>query len=251
MTDITTPIGRFVAGDAFRGSSVGMNGQPRVDKNGQPRLEWFMAIAIQKNDPGWPALKSAIDTAAAAAWPNGESTRPGFSNKIVDGDGLDRQGVPNANREGYAGCWVLRMTTGIQPKMYDESVQEIIDPMQLQRGYYIRASIGIAGNNSTQTPGVYVNLKMCQRMRVGEIIETGPDPQAAFGTAIATPAPVQPAAPVAPAHDFLAGPPVRQMSSTANYTYEQYIAAGWDDAKLIAAGHMLPPVAPAADDIPF
>ena len=44
-----------------------------------------------------------------------------------------------------------------------------------------------------------------------------------------------PPAPPAPAA------PVRQMSAAANgATYEQYIAAGWNDAQLVAGGLMLP-----------
>jgi hypothetical protein len=50
-------------------------------------------------------------------------------------------------------------------------------------------------------------------------------------TAILVPPPVQP----------VAVPPARQMTAKANgATYEQFIANGWDDARMIADGYMLP-----------
>lgn len=56
--------------------------------------------------------------------------------------------------------------------------------------------------------------------------------QQAAGQVAAPPAPPAPPAPAAP---------VRQMTAAANgATYEQYIAAGWTDAQLVANGLMLP-----------
>ena len=50
---LTTPVGRFVMGDAFNGSDKDQSGRPRFDKSGKPKVTFFMGLAIPKSDPGW------------------------------------------------------------------------------------------------------------------------------------------------------------------------------------------------------
>ena len=52
-TNITTPVGRLVAGSPYKGSDKDAEGRPLVVKNGpdagKPRLDFYFAVAIPKN----------------------------------------------------------------------------------------------------------------------------------------------------------------------------------------------------------
>ena len=53
LTQILTPVGRLVQGDCFEPQTTDAEGKPLLIKNGpnagQPRVEYFMAIAVPKN----------------------------------------------------------------------------------------------------------------------------------------------------------------------------------------------------------
>lgn len=163
--------------------------------------------------------------------------------------------------------------------MQGSGVQSLVEPGYVKPGHFIEANVQIKANGQSESPGIYINHNMICWRAFGPIIEFGPDaddvgfgagalpagasavppsgpmpaaPQAAPAPAPATnvhpnvafvqnaagavqapPAPV--AAPPVPAA------PVRQMTAAANgATYEQYVAAGWTDAQLVANGLMLP-----------
>jgi len=278
---LLTPPGRFVQGNLFTPNTTDAEGKPLTFRNGpnagQPRSQYFAAIAIEKNHPEWPAFYAEMHKIAVAAFPllfpGGKCARPDFAMKVVDGDGIDQNGRPNPSREGFAGCWVLKMTNGFAPKVYTTGATSIItDPTGCKRGDYIRAYVSISGNESTQRPGLFVNLDMVEHLAWGEEIHSGPDAAAVFGSApvVGLPAgasrtPVAPAAtiapppvavapgglPPAPPPVAVAPPPppapavwVPRMTEKANGArYEACKAAGWTDEQLLAAGMIedLPP----------
>jgi len=136
----------------------------------------------------------------------------------------------------------------------------------------------VAGNESSQRPGLYLNHNMVALSGYGPEIVVGPDPTSvgfgaaplppgasavptgAFAPAPAAPpvapapvappvapAPVAPPVAVAPNPAFLAPPPpaappaapVRVMLPAANgASYEQLLAAGWTDAQMVQHGMM-------------
>ena len=190
----------------------------------------------------------------------------------------NRRGIKPNSRIGYPGNWVISFSSGFAPKIYNkDGSAAITDPEAVKLGYYVQVNGDVDGNGSQQQPGVFINHSMVALSAYGEEIVLGPDATAAgFGQAplpagaMATPPatfvpPVTPATPAGvpsyaaptpgfppmaagvmppPNPAFLAIPPlpvapVRQMTALAKgATYEQMIAAGWNDALLVQHGMM-------------
>lgn len=257
--NFTTPVGRLVGGDLFKAETKDAKGNPLVIKNGadagQPTQRYNFGLAIAKNSPEWPELQEKIHNAGKSGFPqyfdaNGQCVKPDFAFKITDGDSTvpNTSGKTPASREGYPGHWVIWFSGSFAPKVYDTEINQLTDPNSVKRGYYIRVigSVAPNGSGSDMNPGVFMNYSMVQLCGYGPVIETGPDPKAAFAAApvlptgaSATPvaptsAPAQAAAPSTqmPAPSFTP-PPVAQQAPVN--------AAPQPPAQPAA------PVAPAAD----
>lgn len=218
---LTTPVGRFVMGDAFNGSDKDMQGRPKFDKTGKPKMQWFMGLAIRKDDPGWSEFWQQIAAVAQRDFPAGQFNTPGFAWKIVDGDGTNQEG--KTYPEHCHGCYIVRMSSGFAPTIYNAQNQQIVDPTQCKRGDYIRAYVAIRGNDDMQKPGVYISHSMVQVAGFGEAINTGPSPDQAFGAPAALPAgasttPVAPTGgmPAAPGPAAPAAPSAPELPGTAS-----------------------------------
>ena len=276
MTDqvnILTPVGRMVQGNPFEAQTTNMTGQPLVDKQGQPRSQYFFAIAIPKTDPEFAAMWTKVQTIAQAGFPGGESGLPTFSWKYTDGDLPEHK-----DKEGFPGHHILKCTGGFAPKVYQlngSDYVEVIDPAQLKRGFYIRAYITPRANGSAANPGVYLNPSMVEIVGYGPEIIGGPSGQEVFGgapvanlpvgasaTPVASATPPSPGAPTtpalpgtpaapttpalpgtpatpppAPAPDFLNGPVVVPPTGPGAPTREMTPAAqGATYEQMIAAG---------------
>lgn len=205
-TEFLSPVGRYVQGSPFKAQTTDMDGKPLVFKTGpnagQPRQQFFMAVAFAKTDPHWPAFEALLRSTAAGAFghlfpqgPNGPCIHPSFAFKIVDGDGMDQAGKSNATKEGFAGHWVVRFTSGFAPQVFPAGkyspMDRINDPNLCQCGHYVRVGGTIDGNGDTKKPGIYVNMSLIEHVGYGDAIVTGPDPRALFG---ATPAVLPPGA---------------------------------------------------------
>ena len=264
--DFLTPVGRLVMGDPFRGRTTAEDGTPLTIKHGpnagQPRTDYFIGLAIPKNDPGWAAVHESIQSAARQDYPEHFGPEgcklPGFSWKIIDGDSAtpNKRGIAPNTREGFAGNWILCMSSSFAPKCYSKGGESVLtDPESIKRGYYIRVYGNAKGNRPSPTPGVYVNVSMIELIGYGPEIVTGPDAASVFGGApvatlpvgaSVTPiAPAAPIAPVTPAHDFVAGPPApppppapsaerRYNVGGKEWTGAQLLAEGWTQEKLDA-----------------
>lgn len=262
-TDILSPVGRLVQGSAFEGNTTDQDGRPLTDRSGAARVNYFLALAVPKDSPDWAGFKAKIDAVGAHAFPN-HYQLPTFSNKIVDGDDTtpDQNGTRPCDKEGFAGHWVIRFSSGFAPQVYTRGGAAIMtDPTGVKRGDYIRVYGSTSGNGNAQKPGVYINLNMVEFIGHGVEITTGPSGAAIFGGAplgalpagvsatplapsvplapvappVAAPAPVAPpVAAVAPAPDFLnAAPKVETVTVAGHeYTREQLIAAGWTEAQI-------------------
>lgn len=259
----TSPVMRFVQGDLDTPSEKDQNGALRVIKSGpnagQPNPQYFLAGAISKADPGWPAFWSTLVTKAAEDFPNlfpgGPSApcvHPSFAFKVIDGDGVDTSGKPWSTREGFAGHWIVRFASSYPPRLFyagryspQEQIQE---KGAIKRGYFVRISGTVEGNANALKPGIYVNLDMVELSAYGPEIVSGPDATEAFGTAPtalpagASPTPLTPTAPApaaapGPAPLPVAGPgaapplPVAALPVSASPPVQPY------------AGYMAPPVA--------
>ena len=278
MTNFTTPVGRIVAGNLYVPNTKNAEGKPLTDKSGNPRNEFFFAVAIPKaGEAHWKDTEwGAVIWAEGVKGDQYAPTRPTFSWKVEDGDSQipNQKGKKPCDREGYRGHWVLRFTGGYAPKLYStvNSTQpvEIVEEGAIRPGYYVQVAAGVKFNGSAQQPGVYLNHSMvCLRAYGTPIVASGPDVAAAgFGAAplpagatmvpAAGPMPpaaavmppaaavMPPAAAVMPPAPPLPVPPpapafrqVRQMTEKAGgATYEAMIAAGWSDGLLIQHGMM-------------
>lgn len=203
----TSPVMRFVQGDLFEAQTKDMQGNPRVVKSGpnagQPAPQFFVAGAIPKNDPHWPAFEAQIKQVAAAAFPSlfpqgpqGACVNPNFSFKIIDGDGRDMTGKLNSEKEGFAGHWVVRFTTGFAPSIYPKGkyspMDRINDKNLVRRGHYIRIAGTMSGNNDMMKPGVYLNMSLVEHCGYGDEIVSGPSASEAFAQPAVLPAGASP-----------------------------------------------------------
>jgi len=192
--DILTPkFCRFVQGDLFKGRETDIDGNPLVVKTGpnkgQPRKDFFIAIAIPKSDPGWPDLWAKIDQAAKAGYPQffdaqGQCTNQNFAWKYRDGDSTipDKKGIRPCDRAGFAGNHILNFSSGFPFPVYNEDgSQPITDPNAIKRGYYIQVSGSVVDNKPSPSPGVYLNIGGVAFTAYGEEIRTGPSGQEMFG----------------------------------------------------------------------
>ncbi|WNO24196.1 hypothetical protein Scuro_35 [Acinetobacter phage Scuro] len=198
---MVTPVGRIVAGDLWEPRTTDFQGNPLKYKTGpnagQDRSEYFIALAIPKNDPQWPAIHQAIYKEAMRGFPHlfdqqGNFQGQKFAWKFVDGDStlLNSNNVRPCDKEGYPGHWVLSLASTIAPKVYDRNNQQI-DPATkaVKRGDYVRVQISFVANEQPQNPGIYMGANMVQFSHQGEEITSGPDAATVFG---ATPLPAAP-----------------------------------------------------------
>lgn len=218
-TRFTSPVMRFVQGDLDTPQDKDAQGNPRVVKTGpnagQPNPQFFMAGAIAKSDPAWPAFWATLCQQAAADFPNlfpqgptGPCVHPNFAFKVIDGDGLDSNGKSNATKEGFAGHWVVRFASSYPPRLFYAgrygAHEQIQEKGVFKRGYFVRVSGTVEGNANATRPGIYVNLDMVELSAYGPEIVSGPDAGEAFGggpgalPAGATAAPATPPASAGP-----------------------------------------------------
>lgn len=189
MTECTTPVGRIVWGHPGRARQKthidgAQKGQP-VLRDGQPVQQWSFGVAFAKADFEqhiWPVMAAEI----ATGYPNG--VPPRFSYKYVDGDGTDNKGVPFANREGYAGCYVLAITTeAFAPPIYKFNPQtgkyDQLTEDQIKTGDHVRVGLNFKVNvaTGTLTPSIYVNPVAVEFVAFGAEIHNGPDAATLFG----------------------------------------------------------------------
>src|SRR5579864_944529 len=121
----TSPVGRMVYGSVWEGRSTDKNGQPKVIKNGpnagKPLTTWSFGVAVPKVlANGMPNttmddFRRNVIEVARAGYPQHFAgpidpftgkpgcTHPRMAFKISDGDGVDGDGKPNNQKEGWAG----------------------------------------------------------------------------------------------------------------------------------------------------
>ena len=202
-TDFTTPVGRLVQGSVFTGKTTDQQGAPLVTKTGpntgQPRTDFFFAIAIAKTDPALAAFLAQIKGQAHVDFPHlvdaaGNCSYADFSWKIKDGDCTlkDVKGRCNADRDGFPGHMIFSFSGGNAPGVYKRDGQgaptPVTNPDEIKRGYYIQVQGNTKGNGQAEKPGMYLNHNMIMLAGYGEEIVSGPDASSAFGAAPALPA---------------------------------------------------------------
>ena len=167
---LLTPVGRLVQGDCFSPSTKDAEGKDRE----QP--QWYIGVAIRKDDPGFIPLWNTIQAQACQAWGVVSPDRlpQPFAWKVTDGDALEHD---------YAkGCWLMRFSTGFAPSVRynDENRSQITDPNLVKRGYYVQVAFNINSNGSNRRPGIFLNHRFIMLVGYGEEIISGPDAKTVF-----------------------------------------------------------------------
>ena len=201
MTNIDPVVtGRIVQGDPWVGSTQGYQGKVRE------KPQWFMGLAVPKMmadgvtpNPEMATLYGVMLSTAQQAFANTRdyersafgAPNTGFGWKVEDGD-------LTPSKEGFAGCWVLKLNTQIAPQFYNENNQQLTDQSQLKRGDYVQVRVGVAANKHGGTPqaALYLNHNMVKRVGFGDPIVSGPSADDVFGSAPVTLPPGASATPV-------------------------------------------------------
>lgn len=204
---IVSPIGRIVEGDPWTAQEKDANGQLRVIKTGpnagKPNPQFYIGLAVPKlvngqPNPDFQAFYAFVDQVARQSWPNlfpngGPCIRQDFAWKVRDGDGFSREGKPLKDKPGFAGHWIISFASSFAPEIVVETspgvYAAITDKELVKRGYWGRVGASISSNESTQTPGLYLNLEKFELKGKGEVIATGLSAAQAFGGQAATAVP--------------------------------------------------------------
>lgn len=249
VTNVTTPVGRIVQGDPYKRTVPPRQGnQPqKMGADGQPASSYFLALAIPKGDPNWPAYKAKLDAEARVSWPQffdaaGNMVNPHFANKITDGDGIDKNGKPNAGKEGFAGHWVVKFASSLpqapRSLAWDPAMGAWVETTTIKCGDYVSINHDCLTNGSTQSPGMYMNPRQIAFEREGQLIvpiDSGPTANEAFGARGGATIPPPPGAITPPPP---AAGPVMTPKAGAN-TYQMMIAAGWTHDQLVQQGYVV------------
>lgn len=282
--NITSPVGRFVAGSLYKPNTQDFDGKPLVTKTGpnagQPRVDYYIGFAIPKGaEPHWAHTDwgSKIWALGNQAFPQA-AQRPDFAWKIIDGDST----IPNkrnrrpCDQEGHPGHWVLKLSGSFAPKVYFQDGKDWIQnltPDACKPGYYVQLNFSVDDNKQPNNPGVYLNHQAVAFRGFGAEISFGPNvSEMGFGAAplpagasmiplAATmptgAAPQAPAAPYAPAAAaYPPAPPVQVLPNPAftqmppppgagGYPPNPNPAAPYPGAISASAGVTQPPLAPA------
>lgn len=216
--NFTSPVGRFVSGSLYEPNTTDYLGKPLLARDKvTPRVEYRIGVAIPKT-PGathwaYEQWGAPIWTLANAEFTNGETQRPDFSSKILDGDSAvpNKKGRKPCDNEGYKGNWVIWFSGGFPPKIYNaDGSQLITDVDAVKPGYYVQVFGNISDNKPSESPGLYINLSMVALSAYGPEISVGPDVSAAgFGQGVHLPAgaTMTPPAQFTPPASTMAPPP--------------------------------------------
>lgn len=193
--NITSPVGRIVMGNLYDPSATDAEGKPLVVKTGpnagQPRVNYFFALAIQKGaEPHWAHTPwgQIIWNVGNLAHPQAAQS-PAFAWKVEDGDSQipNKKGRKPCDNEGWKGHWILKFSGGYAPKVYQQEGGGYVQVMQkdfCKPGYFVEVAFSVEGNGSTSQPGVYLNHSMVCFRAYGQEITFGPDvASAGFGAA--------------------------------------------------------------------
>lgn len=249
--NFTTPVGRLVGGDVFKPRTKDFDGRPLMTKNNEPRKEYVVQVAFDKNDQATQEMWAQVYAVAQESFPSlfSNGAPPGFSFKVQDGDDRTpnmRGNIP-AEKDGFPGCLVFTFKTSFAPTVVDQHKNPITDPNMIKRGYYIRLSVSCKGNGSQSKPGVYLNQSLVQLCGYGEEIASGPDPDQAFAEPAHLPAGAS-TTPVAPAGGVPGAPPAAGTPPAPGAAPAAPPAPGGAPAAPPAPGAA--PAAPAAPPAP-
>ena len=245
--EFVTSVGRIVWGNPAKSTiKKDQNTKQPVIRDGKQVEQWAFGIAFPKAEFGQYVLPY-LQQAVAAVFPHG--VPPAFSWKIKDGDGVDRQGKPYNTREGYAGNYILTVSTeAFAPPIYKNEGGRYrqMAENEIKTGDYVVVKLNVKANqptNASHTPGLYINPMGIEHVGYGqEILGSSADPDEMFGGRTYQLPPGASAAPVAPVSNVAAP---YNAGAPANYGQPAPAAAPVNYAPQPAPAAYMPP--PATD----
>lgn len=206
-TQFVTPVGRIVWGHPLKPQiKKDQKTKQIIMRDGNQVQQWVFGLAIPKDQfvaQVWPQMSAE----AATLFPNGVPSN--FSWKYKDGDGVDASGKPYNTREGYAGHYVLTISTeAFSPQVFkhENGAYRQLAPEEIKTGDFVAVNLTLVANKPKDiqnTPGLYVNPNGIVFVGYGaEIVSAGSNPDELFaGAQFALPAgasaaPLMPAAPL-------------------------------------------------------
>lgn len=230
-TEVLTGAARIVWGNPLKPRPKLKDKVP-VLKDGKPVQQWSFGIAIPAAEMG--PITAAMIAEANKLFTNGVYP-PNFAWKYKDGiNGIDTHGKRYADREGYAGCYVLAITTEAQApnivRLERGVYVAVTDTMKT--GDYVRVGLSLnvhpAVNNGA--PGLYLNPQVVEWIGQGPEIYQGADPDEILGgTTVALPAgatAIGAAPTVAGTPPGFAPPPGQPAAAPIAATPPGYVAPG-------------------------
>ena len=259
--EFTSPVGRLVQGSLYVPNTKDAEGKPLVfktgDKAGQPRTDYYVAIAIPKaGEQHWASTEwgAKIWAVGHKGFTQAQCGAPTFAWKVVDGDSLipNRKGTIPANCDGFAGCWILKFNGSQAPSLYKLNAQGKTELHQQENGIlpgdYIQVQGNVSDNQSQQQPGVFLNHNMVCMRGHGDRIILGVDPDSVgFGAAPLPPgASLTPKAGFTPPSAAVANPPAPPAAAYMAPPATASAPAPAPYTNVLTPGAVPPPPAPPA-----
>lgn len=159
-------------------------------EDGQPVMNYGFGLAIPKIDPRtgqhteiFKQVWEVMHKEAFTLYPSGQLP-PGFAMKYKDGDGIDHNGQPFANREGHAGHIILACTTQIPFKTFVwENGNNVVVNTGIKCGDYVNVQLNIKAHpaKGQGKAGLYLNPSAVQLIQPGKEIINTPSGDQIFG----------------------------------------------------------------------
>ena len=239
---VLLPVGRLVGGDLYEPQVKDFEGRPLTFKDGSPRVNYYIAVAIPKTQAHWAnevdhtnprvgAWGAKIWEAGHKFWGDIAGKKQNFAWKIIDGDSQQYNDANPPRRPcdniGYPGHWVISLGRTQAPTIVNsDGSQYLLEKGRVKRGYFVQVAATVTSNNSEAKMGIYINHDAVSLQYHGEEISYAPKPsEMGFGGgaapvgaqpipagAIGIAPPVAPSAPapVAPVPPVTHAPPVPQ-----------------------------------------
>lgn len=187
---MTTDTGRIVWGHPLTPKMKKYGDGPQkgqqVLRDGKPVEQYSFGVAYPK--PYFDAvIRPQMIQEVSTGFPQG--TPQNFAWKITDGDGVDSQGKPFNQREGYAGCYVLAVSTeSFAPPVFkfENGQFRQLTAAEIKCGDYVACALTFKLNipqDRTRKPSVYVNPNGVNLIGYGQEIQNSSfDPSESFGS---------------------------------------------------------------------
>lgn len=184
---LLTGVSRVVWGNPTKaqGKTDQRTKQPILRADGMQAMQWSYGLAIPKTNfaPIWAGMQQVLRELFATG--NAPSN---FSWKFKDCDAIDDKGKPYSAREGYAGCYVLAISTEVfaPPVVHlvGNTYHAYTGPFKTGDWIDTELTIKIHGANPNapgSAAGFYLNPEQIEFVGAGIEIFNGPDALEAFG----------------------------------------------------------------------